>query len=118
MAAFVTQNELTVLFRSSLKDMIQQCRTSKKAPKKLVELVKHNLFAKYVVYNDAQESMEFGVNESTGRAAMYPTIKIYDLPLNALEKKLESSMQPNRRDQEFYAKLFSGKQPDEGIMLM
>lgn len=118
MAAFVTQNELTALFKSSLKDMIRECRTTKKAPERLQELVKHNFFAKYVVYNNAQESIEFGVNESKRRAVMYPTIEVYHLPLHVLEEKLKSSMQTTRRDQEFYAEIFRRKQPDEGIILM
>lgn len=118
MAAYVTQGEVKSLWNSSLKNMIRECRTQKRIPEDLVELIRHNLYAKYVCYDAAQEKLEIGVNESKQRATTYPTIKVYSFPLNEVEKRLEASYQTKRGDLEFYAKIFKGKRLDDRISIL
>ena len=109
MTAYITQSEVKSLWKSSLRRMISECRTDKKVPEGLVELIRHNLFAKYVSYNAALDKLEIGVNESRQRTTTYPTIKIYSFPLNDVENKLLAIYQPGRGDLEFYAKILKGK---------
>lgn len=112
MAAYVTQSEVKSLWNSSLKKMIGECRTDKKVPGELVELLKHNLYARYACYNAALDQIEIGVNESKHRAKTYPTIKIYSFPLDEVEEKLSASYKPGKGDLEFYARILKGKDSD------
>ena len=118
MAAYVTQSEVKSLWKNSLKRMINECRTNKKVPEGLVELIKHNLFAKYVSYNAALDDIEIGVNESKQRAKTYPTIKIYNFPLNEVEDKLIAASQTTRGDLEFYARVLRGKDLNSRMVLL
>ena len=118
MAAFVTSSEMKSLWKPSLRNMIRECRRNQKAPEGLVELIKHNLFAKYVAYDAATKQIEIGVNESAHRAKTYPTIKVYTIPLHELEQKLETSYKPKRYDMEFYAKILTGKDLNEKVWVL
>ncbi len=118
MAAYVSKGEVRSLWKSSLEKMIEECRINKKVPEGLVELIKHNLYAKYVSYNVAGEKLEIGVNESRQRTTSYPTIKVYSFSLNEVEDRLLASYQPTRGDFEFYAKLFKGRRLDDRMSIL
>ncbi|MCX2836795.1 hypothetical protein OQ279_01410 [Salinimicrobium sp. MT39] len=115
---YVTQNEMRSLWKISLGKMIESCRVNKSLPGGLVELIKHNLFAKYASYNAHLEKIEIGVNESKQRAASYPEITVYQFPLDELEDKLTASFQTTRGDLEFYARVFKGKEFNDNIFLL
>ena len=117
MAAFFTHSEMNSLWQLSIGNMIKECRTNKKAPEGLVKIIKHNLYAKYVSYDAATEMIEIGVNESEHRSGSYPTITVYTMALHDLENKLKASYKSNRYDMEFYAKIFTGKDPEDQIMV-
>jgi hypothetical protein len=118
MAVFVTRSEMKSLWKPSLGRMIRECRMNKKAPEALVELIKHNLYAKYVSYDAATEMVEIGVNESVNRAKTYPTIQVYMFPLHELEQKLKTSYKSKRYDMEFYAKILTGKDLNDQVLVL
>ncbi len=118
MAAYVTQNEMISLWETSLESMISECKTSKKVPDSLIELIKHNLFAKYVCYNPAEQQIEIGVNESLQASKTYPTIKIYYFTLEEIEKTLLDSKKSKRGDQEFYAKVLKGRNAYDSMVFL
>lgn len=118
MATYVTQNEVKFLWNSSVKKMISECRTNKKVPERLVELIKHNLYAKYVSYNAELDNLEIGVNESRQRAANYPAIKVYSFPLQEVKDKLKASFQSERGDLEFYAKVLKGTDSNGRVVVL
>ncbi|WP_029036709.1 hypothetical protein [Salinimicrobium xinjiangense] len=118
MAAYVTQSEVNALWKSSLKLMIRECRTTKKVPEALVEIIKHNLYAKYVCYNAAMEHIEIGINESQQSAKTYPTIQVYSFPLTEIANRLTASYKSKRGDLEFYAKVFQGKRLDDRMSIL
>lgn len=118
MAAFVTRSEVKSLWKPSVKKMIRECKTRQKAPAGLVELIKHNLYAKYVSYDTTGEQIEIGVNESLQPAASYPTLSVYNIPLNELEQKLRASYKPGRNDVEFYAKILTQKSLKAQVLIV
>lgn len=118
MAAYVTQNEVMTLWKTCLEAMIRECRTQKKIPAGLVELIKHNLFARYVSYDATLETVEIGVNESKHRTPTYPTIKVYRFPLNEVGERLLANYEPQKRDLEFYARIFKGAKLNKRMMLI
>ena len=118
MAAVVTRSEMKTLWKSSVKSMIMECRMNKKAPEGLVELIRHNLFAKYVSYNPTTEQIEIGVNEALQPARTYPTITVSHIPLGQLEQRLKASYKPKRIDMEFYAKILTGKDLNDQVLVL
>ncbi|WP_029034131.1 hypothetical protein [Salinimicrobium terrae] len=118
MTTYVTKGEIRFLWKTSLNIMIAECRINKKVPEGLIELIKHNLYVKYVCYNPATDSIEIGVNESMQRTATYPIIKVYQFPLNEVEDRLKDSYQTKRGDLEFYAKIFKGKSSENRMFVL
>lgn len=118
METFVTRSEIKSLWRPVFKKMIRECRMNKKAPDGLVELIKHNFFAKYASYEANTEMAEIGVNESVVGAKTYPAIKIYTVPLHELEQKLNASSKLKPSDMEFYAKILTGKKLNEKVLVL
>jgi hypothetical protein len=115
---YVSQNDMRSLWKTSLGKMIESCRVNKNLPEGLVELIKHNLFAKYASYNAHLDKIEIGVNESKQSVASYPEITVYNFPLDELEGKLTASFQTTRRDLEFYARIFKGKEFNDYIFVL
>ncbi|UZH54097.1 hypothetical protein JRG66_08785 [Salinimicrobium tongyeongense] len=115
---FVTQNEMRLLWKTSLERMIADCRASKKLPGGLLELIKHNLFAKYAAYNPQFDDIEIGVNECKHSTTSYADIRIYQFPLDELEERLTASFKTKRGDLEFYARVFKGKEFNDKILVL
>ncbi|WP_324720820.1 hypothetical protein [Salinimicrobium sp. HB62] len=118
MAVFVTRSEMKSLWKPSLGSMIRECKRNRKAPHGLVELIRHNLYAEYVSYDAGTEVYEIGVNESINRAKTYPTIKVYTFSLHELEQKLKTSYKSTRYDLEFYAKILTGKDLSDQVLVL
>lgn len=118
MAAFVTRDEMKSLWKTSLERMICDCRMDKKAPEGLVQLIKHNLYAKFVSYDPATDRIEIGVNECLHPAKTYPTIRVSNFPLHELKQKLRTSHKPKRNDMEFYAKVLTGKDLSDQVFVL
>ena len=118
MAAYITQSEVRSLWESSVKTLLRKCRSDRKIPEGLVELIKHNFYAKYVYYNPEQEYIEIGVNESKQRAVSYPTIRVYCFSVDEVEDRLLASFQSNRVDLEFYAKILQGKNLNSSLHVL
>lgn len=115
---YVTQSEMRSLWKSSLENMVKECRFNKRIPAGLLELIKHNLFAKYASYDADLDQIEIGVNESQQRATTYPTIRVYVFPLDELERRLGASRQNKRGDLEFYARILKGKDLSGNVFLL
>ena len=118
MPIFSTQSEIESLWKSLLKPMISTCRSEKKVPEELVELIKHNFYAKYVYYDSEKDTLEIGVNEAKQRAVTYPSIEVYHFPLNEVENLIMASFQPNNWDLEFYAKILQGKRSEDRMIII
>ena len=118
MTTYVTQSEVRSLWGSSLERMITECRSNRKVPEGLLELIKHNLFAKYASYDADLDQIEIGVNESKQRTQSYPVISVYKLSLDEVVSSLTNSCQAGRRDMEFYARILKGQNSGTNVFVL
>ena len=104
-----SKEKLQTSLTSLLNDYINHClKTGKPAPD-FVELIRHNFYAKYVHYNDADEMIEIGINESREPAPFYPEIKVYSYPVSKAGEWLGTSFKKDPFDLAFYNRLLNGK---------
>lgn len=109
MATYLTQSDVNSLLKTSMEKMISECRSTKHVPGELVELIKHNLYAKYVTYDTTKDYIEIGVNESKIPTTTYTTIKVSSFPLNEIWERLMTGYKQKPGDLEFYTKILEGK---------
>ncbi len=99
------QTSLTCL----VNDYVNDCLKTGKLSTDFVELIRHNFYAKYVHYNDANEMIEMGINESRDRATYYPKINVYSYPVNKAGEWLGTSFKKDPFDLDFYDSLLNKK---------
>lgn len=107
MATYLSTRELRSLLGASIKQYVEECLAKQQIPEELVELIKHNFYAKYVHYNKEFNTIEIGVNESKTRATAYPEIKVISFPIEETSKWVDATFIEGKGDLEFYAKIIS-----------
>ena len=109
MTAYYKQTEIIAAMNQLVKDYMKECKECNELPEGFVELLKHNFLAKYVCFNEATQSIEIGV-EDTSSDGLYPEIKSYKFPLNSKKRWIEKSFKTGKNDLAFYGKLLNRKQ--------
>lgn len=104
---YLKEGEIKSSLGSLVKYYVQECVETQEIPQQLVELIKHNFFAKYVTYNKLEKTIEIGINESKHRSLTYPHIKVYSFPLEKTSEWIDSSFKTGRGDLEFYGQLIN-----------
>lgn len=104
MAAYFNSNQL----RSSMKELVKvymtECEECNKLSEDCIDLLRHNFQAEFAVFNEANNSIEIGINK-TEEFDAYPNIEVYKFPLDQIGKKVDYSFKNNQEDLEFYGKL-------------
>ena len=104
MATYYNHFELKNSLQNLIKQYISECKENNQLSQHCLELIKHNFFAEYVVYNKISKTVEVGIDTSTNDA-VYQNIESYFFKLDEIEKKLDDSFRKKTQDLEFYGKL-------------
>lgn len=104
-----SEDKLKTSLASLVNNYVNDCLKNGKPSPDFVELIRHNFYAKYVHYNDVNETIEMGINESRDRTPYYPEIKVYSYPVNKAGEWLGSSFKKDPFDLAFYNSLLSKK---------
>ena len=104
-----SKDKLQISLTSMVNVYVNDCLKFGKPAPDFVELIRHNFYAKYVHYNDANEMIEMGINESRDRATYYPKINVYSYPVNKAGEWLGTSFKKDPFDLDFYDSLLNKK---------
>ncbi|AVR45523.1 hypothetical protein C7S20_09735 [Christiangramia fulva] len=104
MAAYFNTSQLKRSMQDLVREYIQECRECEELSQDCMDLIRHNFLAEFVVYNKEENAIEVGI-EVSKEDDPYPQIKIYTIPLDEAERKIDHSFRKNHEDLEFYAKL-------------
>ena len=109
MAMYLTEKEIKKLMESSVKTFVRESIEHEKISEDLMELLKHNFYAKYAIYDREKRQIEIGVNETKRNSMTYPNIRLYSYPVDKASEWITKSLHWQRHDLEFYAKILSRK---------
>ncbi len=104
MAAYFNTNQLRTSLQELIKIYIKECKECKKLSQDCIDLLRHNFMAEFVVYDEANNRVEVGMNK-TDQFDTYPEIEIYTFPLEEIGNKVDHSFKNNDEDLEFYGKI-------------
>lgn len=107
MATYLKEDEIRSILDQLIDKYSKECQRSSRLHPDLIDLIKHNFFAKYVDYDSATEMVEIGINESKERNPGYPDIKVYHYALSEISQWLGDRFRNSSFDLEFYAKIIS-----------
>lgn len=120
MAAYYNSNQLRTSLQELVKSFIEECEECNELSRDCMDLIRHNFNAEYAVYNEKNNEIEVGINETEDFSG-YPEIKVYKFPLKEIGKKVDHSFKNNSEDLEFYGKLIGrrkGLGANSSVVLM
>ncbi len=118
MATYLTEEEIRVKLDRLINKFVEECRSTCMLHPDFIELVKHNLYAKYVYYDETTGMVEIGINESRDRSPGYPDIKVYHYSLSEAKQWLGQHFRNTKFDLEFYASLISKDQDSDADIIV
>lgn len=109
MESYLTTAEFKKSLEALVKLYVQQCLDQGVIPEDFKELIKHNFYAKYAVYNKEHQKVEIGVNEAKGQSSTYPAIATYSFSIFKTDEWLWDSFKSGPFHQNFYSRLLKNK---------
>lgn len=118
MATYLKEEEIKVTLEKLIEKYTEECQKTGRLHPDLIELIKHDFFAKYVHFDSTTEMVEIGINESKERTPGYPEIKVYHYSLSETRQWLGERFKNSTFDLEFYAKIISRDQASDSDVVL
>ena len=110
MTTYFNKSEIETSIKTIASDYLKDCINCDKISEDFMDLIKYNFSAKYVSFNNKNQQIEIGIEDSKIHSTHYPVINILSYPISGKDNKwLEKSFKNQINDLVFYGRLINRK---------